>query len=203
MHRLDVRARWGVAFHAATRGSVRSGPFFFFPGQSGAWRAPPGCRVPVHFCARSRWLAATRLFRVWRAAQLDVAWEWRQNSNEQPQFEARSPPASSLVGTDGRRLGVALTWRRRRLCAPMWPALRCVSCQAAEGTLEDRTTRVKPKSSLFILRALWSAPGLQRATLSRSRYPAPAWAPSQVQHPAPTHLPTRYQTLVTVILSQS
>lgn len=177
------------------RAGARALALFFSPGQSGAWCAPPGYRVPGHFCARPRWLAATRIFPVWRAVQLDVAWEWRQNSNEQPQLEARSPPASSLVGRDCRRLGVALTWRRRRLCAPLWPALLRVSCQAAEGTLEDRTTRVKPKSSLFILRALWSAAGLQRATLSRARYPAPAWAPSQAQHPTPTHVPTRYQTL--------
>lgn len=82
------------------RAGARALALFFSPGQSGAWCAPPGYRVPGHFCARSRWLAATRLFRVWRAVQLNVAWEWRQNSNEQPQFEARSSPASSLVGTD-------------------------------------------------------------------------------------------------------
>lgn len=101
----------------------------FLPGHSGAWCAPSACRVPVYFFARSRWLASTSLFRVWRAAGLYVAWEWRQNSNELPQLEARSLPASSLVGTDGRRLGVAMTSPRWRLCAWLVEELGCAGDQ--------------------------------------------------------------------------
>lgn len=187
------------------RAGARALALFFFPGQSGAWCAPPGCRVPVHFCARSPWLAATRLFRVWRATQLDVAWEWRQNSNEQLQFEARSLPASSLVDTDGRRLGVAFTSRRRRLCAPRWPALRCVFCQAAEGTLEDRTTRGETeKLSVYpscTLECRWSKEGhAVTCTLSNSCLGAqPGSTPDS--HPAPYPVPDTSDSYTVTILT--
>lgn len=66
----------------------------------GRVRAPPACRVPAQSSARSRWRAASSPSGVW----LYVAREWRQNSNEQAQLEARLLPAASQVrpGRTGR-----------------------------------------------------------------------------------------------------
>jgi hypothetical protein len=147
-------------------------------------------------------------------AQLDVAWEWRQNSNELPQLEARSPPASSLVDTDGRRQGVALTSPRRQLWAPLVEKLGCYGGQrcacvfsgAAEGTWEDRITRVKTEKLSVYPSCILGVPLVCRQPCCPVQaYPTPAWALNQVQHqipPPPQVSHSGKQTLVTVILSE-
>lgn len=83
------RGRGRLGASGKERGSARGGSFLS-GARCGAGRAR---RPPVQPPVRARWRLAIQLFRVW----LYVAREWRQNSNEQPQLEARLPPAPSRI----------------------------------------------------------------------------------------------------------
>ena len=188
--RLDGRAHGGVAFPGAALESARCGSFP--PGHSGAWCALPASLVPVRFCPRSRWTAATNLFWVWRPAQLQVAWEWLPNSKEQPQLEVRSLPVSSLIGW--------LQWLVAASGLDLTLPLTPVAAEPLKGPWRTELCRCNLTTLCLSFMHSGVLAGLLRATLSQACYAVLAWVPSQVQ---PSSQPPLLPHLGTIILSIS
>lgn len=92
-----TRKKTGAWPFPRKRARARTATLFFrglVPGRG----ARAACRrAPSQSVARAHWRAASSPFGVW----LYVAREWRQNSNEQEQLEARLLPASSQVRPGG------------------------------------------------------------------------------------------------------
>lgn len=139
---------WGRGFfHEAPRGSARVGPLFF-PGHSGAWCAPPACRVPLHFCAlplARRHLSLPSLAGRLARRGVGVAPEFKRTAAVGGEVTACFEPSRHGRSAAGSGLDFAAQAALREAGGEAWllrwQALRCVSSRAAKGTLEDRTTR--------------------------------------------------------------
>ena len=193
-----------MAFHEATRGSARLGPLFFFTGHSGAWCAPPARRrVHLRCCARSRWLAATGLFRVWRGGSarrgVGVAPEFKRTAAVggevtacfEPSRHGRSAAGSGLDFAAQAALSAAggEAWLLR------WPALRlCIQRgsrrdlggqnYAGENRKALRLSFLHSGGAAGLQTAMLSSAGLSNACLGAQPGPTP-------DSPAPPSLPLR------------
>lgn len=132
------------------RVGARALALFFFPGHSGAWCAPPACRVPLHFCAlplARRHLSLPSLAGRLARRGVGVAPEFKRTAAVGGEVTACFEPSRHGRSAAGSGLDFAAQAALREAGGEAWllrwQALRCVSSRAAKGTLEDRTTRVK------------------------------------------------------------